>query len=96
MPCFFFTLALVAALSFVPVVQAQESATLPGPAGSSAEILASPGAPEIVSRMAPSVVQVLQVQAGAFEDSTGEGRARASLSQEASSAVITSSAMLIR
>ncbi len=74
MPCFFFTLALIAALSFVPVVQAQESATLPGPAGTSTEILGSPGAPEIVNRMAPSVVQVLQVQAGAFKDSTGEGR----------------------
>jgi hypothetical protein len=74
MPCFFITMALIAALSFVPVVQAQESASLPGPAGTSTQIVATPGAPEIVNRIAPSVVQVLQEQAGGFEDSTGKGR----------------------
>jgi S1-C subfamily serine protease len=74
MPCFPLILALIAALYFVPVVQAQESVAPHGPAGTSTEAVGSPGPPEILNRVAPSLVQVLRAQTGTAEDSNGEGR----------------------
>jgi hypothetical protein len=74
MPCFPLILGLIAPLSFVPVIHAQMADAPPGAAGSSTEAVAGPGPPEIVNRVAPSVVQVLRAQTGAFEDSIGDGR----------------------
>jgi S1-C subfamily serine protease len=74
MPCFSLILALIAALYFVPVVQAQGSFAPHGRAGTSTEAVGSPGPPEILNRVAPSIVQVLRAQTGTPEDSNGEGR----------------------